>query len=69
MRRPENSTGCLRAKLTQRGVQLPGLLQDVAKKAGKLCEDYRIMALLGIVAIVIGLWLTDWLRRILMGDE
>jgi xanthosine utilization system XapX-like protein len=28
-----------------------------------------MMVLLGIVGIVIGLWLTDWLRRILMGDD
>jgi len=25
--------------------------------------------LLGIVGIFIGLWLTDWLRRILVGDD
>ena len=29
----------------------------------------RMMVLLSIVGIFIGLWLTDWLRRVLMGDQ
>jgi hypothetical protein len=28
-----------------------------------------MMVLLSVVGIVIGLWLTEWLRRILMGDD
>jgi len=28
-----------------------------------------MMVLLGVIGIFIGLWLTEWLRRILMGDE
>jgi hypothetical protein len=28
-----------------------------------------MMVLLSIIGIFIGLWLTDWFRRILMGDD
>jgi hypothetical protein len=28
-----------------------------------------MMVLLGVAGIVIGLWLTEWLRRILMADD
>lgn len=38
----------------------------------ELCNNYShdvLLGILGILGIFVGLWLTEWFRRILIGDD